>query len=342
MKEYKCKICGTALTVFETGVFDDRHGYPGIFDIYRCNSCGFGQTVPELPEDKISDVYTQYYPRKEFIDVDELKNQPVQIVAKAKRVNVVRWWTGINNTAHLHIKKGTKVLDIGCGDCTSIREINSVGAEGYGIEPDQNIKAIVDALGLNVHVGLFHEIPYQDKFFDYITMSQVLEHIHNPSDLLQSFRRILKDDGQLIIGVPNVDSRLRKKYGRRWLNWHVPYHINHFSKQSLILLAEQSGYRVQKVRTITPNLWVDLQVRLFNYPVKEGVRVPFFNNESEPPHEEKPVESVSPYKHRFDYYKNKFKSKLIFRQFNIAKVLLLRLFDYLGLGESFLIVLTKK
>jgi len=331
----KCKICDSSLFIFVKDIFDDRHGYPGRFDIYRCDSCGFGQTVPEIPEDKISEIYTRYYPRR-HIQVEELKNNPVHV-----KPPVLRWWFGINNTAHYHVKKGTRVLDIGCGDCTSIREINAMGAEGYGIEPDQNIKPVVDAFGLNVHIGLFDEINFPDKYFDYITMSQVLEHMHRPVQFLSGLRRILKDNGRVIIGVPNIDARLRKKYNSRWLNWHVPYHINHFSRKSLMRLAEQSGYRVRKVRTITPNLWVDWQIKLYMYPVREGVRVPFLNGESESSRENaKDVNSRG----KIAVLINKLKggTHRLSKHLHAGRIILQRIFDSLGMGESYLVFFEKK
>lgn len=324
-----CKICGGHLSPFIKNIFDDRHGYPGRFDVLRCETCGFGQTVPEIPEDKIGEVYTNYYPRKNIIDIEAIKSQPLSIMSPLKR-----WWMGVNNTAHYHIRSGTRVLDVGCGDCASIREINAMGSEGYGIEPDQNVRPVVEALGLKVHIGLFHDIPYPDNYFDYITMSQVLEHIHDPIELLKSFRRILKDDGQIIIGVPNVDSRLRKKYGSRWLNWHVPYHINHFSGKSLNLLAEKSGYKVTGVRTYTPNLWVDLQKRLASYSVREGIRVPFFNGEDDSTHE-----TGSPGTTSMHIAKELFRSLL--RRLNLLNILFLRLIDAAGSGESYLVFLKK-
>jgi len=324
-----CKICGGGLETLLENIFDDRHGYPGRYRILRCTACGLGQTLPEIPPDQVGEIYTRYYPRKSLVDVAAATRRRVQIPPFAKR-----WLLGINNTAHYHIKKGARVLDVGCGDCTSILEIQSLGAEGYGIEPDRNIKELVDTLQLKVHIGLFHEVPYPVDFFDFITMSQVLEHVHDPVTLVASFRRILKKDGQLIIGVPNIDSRLRKRYGSRWLNWHVPYHLNHFSRKSLEVLAERSGYEVASMATYTPNLWVDLQTRLANYPLREGVRVPFLNGEAET---EEPSTSQPP-QTRVERFINDRLSHL--RQF--LQIILLRMVDLAGGGESHLIFLRKK
>jgi SAM-dependent methyltransferase len=331
MNEISCKICGSQLTAFIKDIFDDRHGFIGRFDINRCANCGFGQTIPEIPEDKTGEIYTRFYPRKTTINLDTVKTQRVKLMSPVRR-----WLLGINNTAHYHIRKGTKVLDIGCGDCTSIREINAFGAEGYGIEPDKNIRELVAELKLNVHVGLFEEMPYPPNYFDFITMSQVLEHVHRPVDLLTSFQRVLKDKGQIIIGVPNADSRLRRKYGNRWLNWHVPYHINHFTSKSLYLLAERSGFQVRKIRTYTPNLWVDLQTKLVNYHIEEGVRVPFLNGETDMSFANNTELRPSRFQRMIDYIEQ-------FSGFRaLAQIVTLRLVDAMGFGESYLVVLEQK
>ena len=334
MTEMTCKICGGQLTVFIKDIFDDRHGFVGRFDIYRCTTCGFGQTIPEIPADRIGEIYTRFYPRKNTINLDEIKKQQrVKIMTP-----ILRWLLGVNNTAHYHIRKGSKVLDVGCGDCTSIREINAFGAEAYGIEPDQNIREMVETLGLSVHVGMFHEMPYADVFFDYITMSQVLEHVHDPIELLRSFRRILKDNGQIIVGIPNIDSRLRKRYGTRWLNWHVPYHINHFSRKSLFCMAEKSGYTIRKIKTITPNLWVELQRKLAAYPVREGIKVPFFNGEPD-------TECLDQSKKRLTEVSYELNRRILRKAYSLIKqisVLRLRLNDLVGIGESYLLFMVKK
>jgi SAM-dependent methyltransferase len=45
---------------------------------------------------------------------------------------------------------------------------------------------------------------FEDETFDFITCIAVLEHLFNPFEVVEEFRRILKDGGRLLISVPNV------------------------------------------------------------------------------------------------------------------------------------------
>ncbi len=55
-------------------------------------------------------------------------------------------------------------------------------------------------------------LPWQDNFFDFIMLSEVLEHLI-PSDIpgvLKEIKRVLKKDGYLVITTPNIASLLKR------------------------------------------------------------------------------------------------------------------------------------
>jgi hypothetical protein len=89
-----------------------------------------------------------------------------------------------------------------------------------------------------------------------VVLSNVLEHSLNPRAMLVDVRRILKADGQVWISCPNSRSWQRKVFGRAWANWHVPFHIVHFSPATLKSVLLESGFAKVDVRQITPALWV--------------------------------------------------------------------------------------
>ncbi len=251
-----CKICGQATIKKWEDLYDDRYGYPGLFSISECSACGFAQTEPPLPAEKFSELYTNYYPRRNFTKE--------QVQAKAKyqpraAIKIKEWLKGTNNICHHHIKPATKVLDIGCGDGASLLEIKAQGAEAYGTEEDRNIEPIAKQLGLQIYFGPLTQATYPNDSFDYITLSQVLEHVSNPQQYLSLIQQKLKSGGQLIMSFPNYQSLNRHLFGRRWINWHIPYHQNFYSLKNINKLLSPNHWRIVKIKTITPNLWWELQ-----------------------------------------------------------------------------------
>ena len=60
----------------------------------------------------------------------------------------------------------------------------------------------------------------------------------------------------LFRSLPNSRSWLRTLFGRNWINWHVPFHITHFSPARLVGLLAETGFAIVSAREITPALWV--------------------------------------------------------------------------------------
>lgn len=263
----KCKICKSNSTLYRKGYFDDRYGYPGKFNIFICKACGFGQLDPQLKDSELSDLYTNYYPRqgitsKSIISKVEYKNGIISSIG--------RWFSGTNNVCHNYVTPGKKALDIGCGNAVSLLEMKKRNIDAYGIEEDRNLEKPAKELGLKVEIGNIYNSKLPNNYFDYITISQVLEHIPNPEKFLIAARKKTKKNGQLIASFPNFDSVYRKLCGKKWIHWHVPFHLNHFSKKSLEILAKNTGFKITKYKVITPTTWSILQIENILLNSKEG------------------------------------------------------------------------
>lgn len=112
----------------------------------------------------------------------------------------------------LHLKKGQKILDIGCGDGSLLKKIKGSDLYGIDLSPEQVAIAKsteIDAVALNIDA---QSLPYGNDFFDSIICSEVIEHVLLPDKLLQEAYRVLKKDGIFIITTPNLAS-----FGRRLL-----------------------------------------------------------------------------------------------------------------------------
>ena len=326
MAEMKCKICSLKMEVFIEGIFDNRHGYPGRFDIYRCKNCGFYSTYPQPTNQELDRLYTDYYPRS-GLNPDQVKASATQL--KTPKDKLAIWLNGTGNSCHFHAMPGMRVLDYGCGTGASLLEIRSLGADAYGIEVDENIRPVAKALGLNMYIGSLEDSPYPDQFFDLITLNQVIEHIPDPLTFLLAVKTKLKQDGKIMLSCPNPDSLSRRLIGKKWLHWHVPYHLNHFSKTSLKRLLEQAGLNVTNIRVVTPNLWTVLQLRLLVAKVEEGQRDTSWDLAAVAKKESRQINT-------FDRLLLKLTS-LLSGRFKFMLVLYNRPVDLLGMGDSFVV-----
>lgn len=79
---------------------------------------------------------------------------------------------------------------------------------------------------------------------DVISFWHVLEHIKNPWDYLLSAHRNLSKDGEIIIGVPNVDSWDFKIFAKDWFHLVPQYHVWHYSPKSMTILLKSAGFKV--------------------------------------------------------------------------------------------------
>lgn len=263
----QCKICGSEIRIHKKDLFDDRYGYPGKFGVFVCEKCGFGQMEPQLKDSELSDLYTNYYPRQ---DITAQSISDSVVYKKGMWAKLYRWWIGINNVCHYYVEPGKKALDIGCGNAVSLLEMQGNGVDAYGIEEDRNLEKPAKELGLKVEIGNIYDSKYEDNFFDYITLSQVLEHIPDPQRILVAAKAKLKNDGVLIAAFPNFESIYRKICGDRWIHWHVPYHLNYFTKKSIEILVKKSGFKIKKYQVITPTTWSILQIENMVFKLKEG------------------------------------------------------------------------
>ncbi|MCX6705371.1 MAG: class I SAM-dependent methyltransferase [Candidatus Woesebacteria bacterium] len=267
----ECKICKSKVIKRFRSIYDNRHGYPGKFSIYECPNCGFMQTEPRLTSGKLSNVYTNYYPKRDA----DVKGMIENIKHLPSKKEIYR--QGNETDCHFQTEKGQNVLDIGCGTCQSLLFIKRLGGNAWGLDPDKNSQNVAKELKLRFHLGTIHNCKFPKKHFDLITASQVLEHEPDPIAFLKDTRKFLKKGGKIVMSFPNTGALYRKIWGRNWLHWHVPYHLNHFNRKSLKIMARKTGFKIISLRTVTPNLWTILQIRSYINSPKMGQRVPMWD-----------------------------------------------------------------
>jgi 2-polyprenyl-3-methyl-5-hydroxy-6-metoxy-1,4-benzoquinol methylase len=243
-------IC-LGVAVLERTLYDDRYGYPGQWPLRRCGQCGHRTLGADMDAVRLTELYTRFYPRSSF-DV-EAWSPPVE------RSAFLTWWGGLKASAFRWVPRAVRVLDIGCGFGESLGYHRARGCDAHGVEADRNILRVAERHGLNVKVGLFDATSYHPATFDVVTLDQVIEHVTDPLAVLRGVHDVLKPGGTLVLSTPNADGWGARCFGDRWIHWHAPYHLQFFSRASLVRLAAQAGFRLVQQRTVTNSAWLDFQ-----------------------------------------------------------------------------------
>jgi len=105
-----------------------------------------------------------------------------------------------------YIKVGD-FLDVGCGAGYAMEMAAKAGCKVSGIDPDPGGHGVGrEGSGFQVNAtiiqGFAEKIGFQNKMFDTVYSSHVLEHVNSETQSLKEMCRVLKDDGVLIIGMP--------------------------------------------------------------------------------------------------------------------------------------------
>jgi 2-polyprenyl-3-methyl-5-hydroxy-6-metoxy-1,4-benzoquinol methylase len=255
-----CPICLSEEIRELFTLFDDRYGYQGKYPLFKCKKCKHIFLNVNFTKESLESLYTKYYPRSELI----LGNYR----AKKKIKWFKCWLDGAKGAAFRWVPEKIRILDIGCGFCETLGYHKDRGCDVYGVEADENVRRVAEKYGYNIHIGIFDPNRYEQDYFDYVTMDQVMEHIADPVETMRGISGILKKGGRLIVSTPNAGGWGAKIFRRRWINWHAPYHLHHFSVISMEIAAEKAGLIVEKVSTITSSEWLHYQwSHLCTFPV---------------------------------------------------------------------------
>ena len=223
-KNSKCLVCGSKVTAEIQGLFDTRFGIENVWNIGRCPACGIEQTVPLPSSEELKHLYETYY---------NFGGEKGTIYSKLRQAffnsSFYSIYLAIDGDISFHSVKGSgRLLDIGCNEGRGLSIYQRNGFDAEGLELNEVAAKEARAKGFTVYTEAVENFQPEQPY-DIVVLSNVLEHSLDPKNMLFHVHRILKPGGQVWISCPNSQSWLRYLFGRYWINWHVPFHIVHFS-----------------------------------------------------------------------------------------------------------------
>lgn len=133
---------------------------------------------------------------------------------------------------------GARVLEIGCGEGSLLELIRARGNDVRGVDISESGVARAKAKSIQcVLADASNErLPYEDASFDAVVTLETIEHVENPHRMIWEIKRVLKEDGMLLISIPGEKV-------------HHPFiYPGLFSKKNFVEFLECNGLKVRSVR----------------------------------------------------------------------------------------------
>jgi 2-polyprenyl-3-methyl-5-hydroxy-6-metoxy-1,4-benzoquinol methylase len=207
------------------------------YRLVRCSQCGLVFVENRPSEPQLSKLYDNESYHSDLTN----DSSPASLWHKrtaARQFQFVRKY-----------KQRGRVLDIGCSVGFFLRMAKENGWEAYGVERNaRSVQHAKDNYGLNVTNGWLENVDFPEKFFDVVTLWDVIEHLRTPLSTIRHIAGLLKDDGILIFETPNIDGLFPQlsypvgKFLNYWPHPTPPGHLFQFSKKTIRSLLRESGF----------------------------------------------------------------------------------------------------
>jgi len=153
---------------------------------------------------------------------------------------------------YLNPNSNDKILEVGCGVGYFCELLNKYGAKVWGIDiSSDSIDYCKNNIDGEFSIGDAESLAFEDKYFEKLLCTEVLEHVKNDKKALKEMYRVLKPNGCLVMTIPTQDG----VFGATIKNiMHVhgegpgKHEREGYSKKEIVELFESVGFKVNKTR----------------------------------------------------------------------------------------------
>ncbi|MFN3951629.1 MAG: class I SAM-dependent methyltransferase [Thermaurantimonas sp.] len=274
----KCDLCGGSDWLVSDITPKAWRSTNEEFNLLVCHTCGLIKTEPTIPKEQIALYYAS-----ETYDSHSKNNESKSFFGRVyffiQKLNF-RYKYSVIKKAVNKDTKNCSLLDYGSGNGNFLRYLKSKFLEVRGVEFESNMVEHCRSEGLNVTSE--DEFDWKKERFDVITLFHVFEHLYDPDAYFQKFYNAAKDDGILILALPNPESYDCAFYKNDWAAWDVPIHVHHFWQDVIIKYAKKNKYKfLFKKPLYFDAFYVSIlseRIRNKNFPLLRGFLVGFFSN----------------------------------------------------------------
>lgn len=234
-----CNLCGSD----KSKILWDKvimWEYAGIFRIVQCIACGLAYVSPRPPQRSIGN----FYPKEGYWGHDLTKK-----VTPNNWKNERTQAYGFLYNRILTLKTKGAIFDLGAGTGMFLTRFKELGWDTEGIELSKDAVVFAQkAYGIRLKCGDFLDFPFSSHRFDVVTLNNALEHLYDPKKTLQKVHNVLKDDGIVVVTVPNIKSLGAMIFGKHWYALQPPRHLYQFSPSTLSAMLSSLGFKTIEIQ----------------------------------------------------------------------------------------------
>jgi len=180
-----------------------------------------------------------------------INDKSEQIYANSKRPEMVQFLPS----------EYSKVLEVGCNVGSFATFVKSKPCEYWGIEPFEEATKVAKTKMDKVLVGHYDDIANDvpDNYFDLIIANDLIEHLEQPWNFLQSIKKKMTVNASVVLSIPNV--RYYLNLGELLIHKDWKYvdagilditHLRFFTEKSIIRLLNENEFKIEKMKGINP------------------------------------------------------------------------------------------
>jgi 2-polyprenyl-3-methyl-5-hydroxy-6-metoxy-1,4-benzoquinol methylase len=232
------------------------------FNLDKCCACGTGYVNPQPSAESLKSLYAcRGHGSNSLTSFEQVMISEVEFPNST--VDAQRLVTYAKELLGPCQAGKAKALDIGSGYGFFSKAALEQGFQVIAVNPASAENRIFKQLnGLEPIPRFFEEVDFDTEKFDLVILSQVLEHLLDPFQVLVKVRNLIKPEGVIAIAVPNVDAILIKILKSRSSFLGLPEHIIHFSRQGLSAILQRAGFEVKLHRYISRIPYYSISNRL--------------------------------------------------------------------------------
>lgn len=222
-----CPVCNT--------LNDPKFSINEKYHYIKCQECGMVYSNMISKEENLKKHYedAEHWERK-IINKTEQKRK-YKIALKHSKILAK------------YIHKNNSILDIGCGSGDFLRQLKKEGFQALsGVEPN---KAMQQSIKQELNICIYGDVSeIKQQKFDCISLVKVIEHLSDPSSVINRSNELLNENGLLFLVFPRIGGIGEKIMKEKYYGFQKE-HINWFTKNTIIKFLEKHNFKVVNIKT---------------------------------------------------------------------------------------------